>query len=399
MTGRETELSALLISPDRELSRQIVSTLHTTRTFQILADVKSYLPEQALELRLRQLKPDVVLLDLASDIEQACETARIVSSFRPPAHVIGLHHTKDSHAIVRSLRMGASEFLHAPFEAAAQKEAATRIRRLRQPEQPDEQEPASIICFSSTKPGSGASTLATQTAFALHRRTGRRVLLADFDLMGGAIGFYLKVRNNYSLADALASTERMEPGLWSTITVNTDGVDILASPEEPSTSPVDPDKLSAVLESARKHYEWIVIDLPVIFHRTSMLTFSESDRCFLVSTSELPSLHLTRRAISVLATLGFDKERYKVIVNRVNRRDGLAEADLEKMFNYPVYSTFPNDYFALHRVVTLGEPLGRDGDLGKAVESLAARLAGMSGAEKKKHSNSVDAEPALSQTY
>jgi pilus assembly protein CpaE len=398
MTGRETELTALLISPDRELSRQITATLPATRTFQILADVKSYLPQPALELRLRQLKPDVVLVDLVSDIEQACETIRIVSSFRPPAQVIGLHHAKDSQAIVRSLRIGASEFLHAPFDASAQKEAAARIRRLRQAEQPAEHEPASIICFSSTKPGSGASTLAAQTAFALRRLTGRRVLLADFDLMGGAIGFYLKVRHGYSLADALASAERMDPGVWSTITVNADGVDILASPEEPFTSPIDTDRLSVVLESARRYYEWIVIDLPVIFHRTSMLTFSESDKCFLVSTSELPSLHLTRRAISMLATLGFDKERYKVVVNRVNRRDGLAEADLEKMFNYPVHATFPNDYFALHRVVTLGEPLGGDGDLGKAVESLAARLTGVSGAEKKRQGNLMDAKPVLSRT-
>ncbi len=398
MTGRESELTALLISPDRELSRLILASLPATRTFQILADVKSYLPEQALELRLRQLKADVVLLDLVTNIEQACETIRIVTSFKPTAQVIGLHHTKDSQAIVRSLRMGASEFLHAPFDAAAQKEAAVRIRRLRQPDQSHEQEPASIICFSSTKPGSGASTIATQTAFALRRLTGRRVLLADFDLMGGAIGFYLKIRHGYSLADALNCTEQLDPNIWSTITVNTDGVDILASPEEPSTTPVDPDRLSAVLESARRRYEWIVIDLPVVFHRTSMLTFSESDKCFLVSTSELPSLHLTRRAISMLAALGFDKSRYKVVVNRVNRRDGLAEADLEKMFNYPVDSTFPNDYFALHRVVTLGEPLGAEGDLGKAVEALAGRLAGVAGNDKKRAGNLMDAKPALSQT-
>ena len=216
--------------------------------------------------------------------------------------------------------------------------------------------------------------------------------------MGGAIGFYLKVRHPYSLADALASTDHMDPGMWSTMTVNTDGVDILASPEEPSTSPVDPERLSIVLESARRQYEWIVIDLPVIFHRISMLAFSESNKGFLVSTSELPSLHLTRRAISMLATLGFDKERYKVVVNRVNKRDGLAEADLEKMFNCPVYSTFPNDYFALHRVVTLGEPLSGDGELGKAVESLASRLTGKTGAEKKRTGNLMDAKPALSQT-
>jgi hypothetical protein len=41
-----------------------------------------------------------------------------------------------------------------------------------------------------------------------------------------------------------------------------------------------------------------------------------------------------------------------------------------------VYSSLPNDYFSLHRVVTLGQPLGPDGDLGKAIENVASRLSG-----------------------
>ena len=49
----------------------------------------------------------------------------------------------------------------------------------------------------------------------------------------------------------------------------------------------------------------------------------------------------------------------------------------------PVYASLPNDYFSLHRVVTLGQPLGTDGDLGKALEKLASRLCGMTGEGKK----------------
>ena len=37
-------------------------------------------------------------------------------------------------------------------------------------------------------------------------------------------------------------------------------------------------------------------------------------------------------------------------------------------------AAFPNDYFSLHRVVTLGQPLGPEGELGKAIESLAAGI-------------------------
>ena len=39
-----------------------------------------------------------------------------------------------------------------------------------------------------------------------------------------------------------------------------------------------------------------------------------------------------------------------------------------------MHASLPNDYFSLHRVVTLGQPLGPEGELGKAIEKLAAGL-------------------------
>ena len=86
-----------MIAPDRELAQQFVATLPQTRAFQILADLKSYPPQQTLEIRLRQLKPHVILLDLASR-PGGRERADPVSSPRltPPVHVVGLHTHNDS---------------------------------------------------------------------------------------------------------------------------------------------------------------------------------------------------------------------------------------------------------------------------------------------------------------
>jgi pilus assembly protein CpaE len=398
MAGREQELTALLVAPDRGMAKQFLQVLPQAKVFQVLSDLKTYLGDQALELRLRQWKPDVVLLDVSSDSEQAAQMIGFISKFRPVVHVIGLHPTNDPEAIMLALRMGASEFLHTPFDAAMQREAAARIRRLRQPDPAREPELATIVAFASTKPGSGASTLAVQTAFALRRRTGKRVLLVDFDLMGGTIGFYLKVRNQQSLVEVLAGNWQVDAGLWSTLTVHTGGVDVLPSPDEPAVVNLDPAKLHDLLEYARQLYDWVILDLPAVFHRTSLLCMSQADKSFLISTSELPSLHLTRKAITMLANLGFEKDRYRVVVNRLNRRDGLGEGDLEKMFSCPVFATFPNDYFALHRVVTLGEPLGADGDLGRSIDQLAGRLSGAAEAERKRGDGMLEQRPVLSQT-
>ena len=109
-------------------------------------------------------------------------------------HVIGLHTNNDSDAILRSLRYGASEFLYALFDVSIQEAAISRIQKLLQPSG-GERESGKVVVFSSAKGGSGASTLAMQTASALRRASGKRVLLADFDLMAGSLGFYLNLEH------------------------------------------------------------------------------------------------------------------------------------------------------------------------------------------------------------
>src|SRR6185312_10840187 len=125
----EADIPALLIAPHRELAQQFIDALTQTRGFQILADLKSYPPQQTLEIRARQLKPQVVLLDLATDLSAATELVRFIAGLTPPVQVVGLHTHNDSAAILQSLRAGAIEFLYAPFDPAIQRDALARLRR------------------------------------------------------------------------------------------------------------------------------------------------------------------------------------------------------------------------------------------------------------------------------
>jgi pilus assembly protein CpaE len=68
---------------------------------------------------------------------------------------------------------------------------------------------------------------------------------------------------------------------------------------------------------------------------------------------------------------------------------------MEKLFGCKVHARLPNDYFSLHRVVTLGQPLGADGELGRAIESVATRLY-RSMAPGKKMETTAELRPAYS---
>jgi pilus assembly protein CpaE len=348
-----------------------------------MADLKAYPAEQTLDIRIRQLNPDVVLLDVCSDIERAFEVVDHLTRVRFDISVVAIDRESRPETLLKVLRAGASEYLYAPFDRDSTAEAVTRLLRLRKPDPARETEVGTLVTFSSAKPGSGASTLALQTAFALQRGSGKRVLLIDLDLTGGTIGFQLKLDTNISIVDAMIQADRLHPSFWTSLITTCDGLDVLPAPAMPVDVGLEPGRLQMVLDYARTMYDWIITDLPTVFQRTSLIAISQSDRTMLVSTCELPSLHLARRAVGILDQLGFPKERFQVVVNRVEKRTNIKTADLAKLFNCPVNFSLPNDYFSLHRVVTLGRPLDTDGELGRAIESMAARVANAAAIPKR----------------
>src|SRR5207237_3409022 len=130
-----------------------------------------------------------------------------------------------------------------------QRQALSRSLRPRKPPRRAESERARMVVFSSSKPGSGASTLACQTAFAL-RKSGKRILLADFDLLNGSVAFFAKITPEYSLADALEQMVEAGQSDLTSLVVNADGIDVLPAPGSAAPVRIDPDRLHDLLEAA-----------------------------------------------------------------------------------------------------------------------------------------------------
>ncbi|MFN7922645.1 MAG: AAA family ATPase [Bryobacteraceae bacterium] len=393
--GRDVGLAALLISPNREIAVEFGMTLPETRTFQILAELNTYPSQRELEIRLRQIQPEMVLIDCATGLDTAVDLIRFLASYQ--VQVVALHRSNDSASVVKVLRAGAADFLYSPFEAGAQREAAARLRRLRSPEQEAEHELGKVVLFTSAKPGAGSSTLATHVAHGLRKTTGKRVLLIDFDLEGGTIGFYLKLQPESSVVEALEQVGSLDAASWSALTVNSGGIDVLTAPEQPYSQSPDHARVHDLLSYARMLYDWVIVDAPTVFHRTSLTILTECEQAFLISSSDLASLHLARKAVGLLTQIGLSKERYQVVVNRLSKRDGIAGSDIEKIFNCTVFASLPNDYFSLHRVISLGQPLAADCELGKAILAMATKLCGPPNPPKQAAAL-TEAKPALSQT-
>ncbi len=355
-------LAAVAVLPNRTLAQQFLRALPESRAFQITAEWTGYPPLAKLETQLRQSRPDVLLVDVTADLAQATAIIATAAGLAVPIPVVALHIANEAQAVLECLRAGAVEFLHAPFTRELQLAAVARIVTLLPGTNLAESRRGRLVVFASAKPGSGSSTLAAHSAFALHEVTGQRILLIDFAITSGTMRLLFKLPGTPSLTEALQALEANSlyaaPEIWGPLVQRKGDVDVLPSPDVLAATCPDPSKLRRILECARPVYDWVVVDLPSIFERLSLLMLPEADRGFLVTTPELPSLHLTRKAVSLLAQLGLSPGSFDVVVNRAGRADEVTLEAMAKIFQAPVYATFPNDYLSLHKALSAGQPIG-----------------------------------------
>ncbi len=378
------ELTTLLVCPDRALSQEFSSAIAELKTLNILADLKEYPTPAGLEQRLKTLRPDTVVLDVATDRETALFLlSHLVASHIP---VIGLHTAGDPETILQCLRAGASEFLHAPFRLAEAEQAIMRLVRRKETDIRNQPSRGKLLAFLPAKGGSGTTTVAATVAHMLARLTEKRVLLADFDLTQGTINFLYKLSHHYSLLDGIKHSHQLDESLWSSLVATRKTLDILPAPEKPYTTPIEPYRVHECLEYARSIYEYLVIDLPAISEKVSMATLNEADQIFLVASPELPALFLARKTLALLEEMGFQKSQIRVLVNRLGKREELSLGDMEKIFRFPIHATFPSDSQVVRRALTDGKPVEEGSDLGAACRKFAESLIGGDKAARKKGS-------------
>jgi pilus assembly protein CpaE len=373
---RSPRFRAFLIAPNRTLGGQLLVRAGEEPDLEIVHQLDSYPPLEALASVARAHKPDIVFLDLSSDLDTACGLIQSLASLCPNIFVIGLDESNDSETLIRALRVGATEFLHAPFQPDEMRGALTRIDRLRRAGEDSSGTSGRVIAFSSAKPGAGATTLATQTALALHAATGRRVLLVDLNLEGGLVGTGLTPSPRHSVLDGIERGGALDATQWSALTEYAGHIEVLAAPQVPYDGEVDSERLHALLASARQAYDWIVLDLPTVFDSRSLLALAEADRGFIVTTTELASLHLARRAADRLRQCGFGGDRYHILANRAVFSTLLDQRVMCDVLRSQVFATIPNDYRSLHELPRFGDMPRANTELGASLRRLAALLAG-----------------------
>ena len=187
-----------------------------------------------------------------------------------------------------------------------------------------------VVMVSSTKGGTGKTSIAVNVAVSLaeHRL---RTLLIDLDVQFGDVGIVLGLdRPTKTLYDLTASPGELDAEkLRGYVLRHGSGLHILPAPLRPEVGEsIDAAKIAAVLQTARGMYDAIVVDTAPLFDGPMLTALDRSDQLLLVSTPDVPSMKNIRLALQTLELLGFPLDRVALVANRAGMAGGASVAEM-----------------------------------------------------------------------
>ncbi len=332
---------------------------------------------------LRQTSPDLIVLDLESDVGLGLKFAQFLADQTPTLKFIGVGPELEPEMLMAAMRANVADYLPKPvaeetlrtaIERAAQRLGKVGIERSKA---------AGIVYpFFGAKGGVGSTIIAANFAIMLHRLTGKKTLLLDLDLEMGEGALILGVQPRFSLVDFVENFRRMDAGLLASyIEQHESGVHLLSAAFQPQKAEaVTPDQVRRMLQFLRQHYEYIVIDTPKSFGSHSLAALEQGELVFLVATADLPSLRNIQRALPLFKrVLPHGEEQLRLIINRHSDNDAVSLADVKRTLGLDVFATIGNDYEALMTSVNSGHPIALESGtvFTRDLRALGVKLAGL----------------------
>ncbi|HET7685428.1 MAG TPA: response regulator [Candidatus Limnocylindria bacterium] len=317
--------------------------------------------------------PDLILMDVAMpklDGYAATQQIRAAEKDGRRVPIIMLTSEAEVEQRVRGLRAGADDDIVKPFHPL---ELMAKIKALLArggggaPRTTAGEQPTlgRLGVFYGAKGGVGTTTIAINTAISLAREIGRKTALLDANLQFGDLRVFMDLAlDTASIVNAVSEPDLDVDLLRKLMVHHHTGVDLLLAPPSPEAADLvmerqrqHPQSLSTVLSLARRAYDYTLIDMVKTIDDFNLQLFDEADVIFVIMTADLSCLKNVRLVLETMDSLGYEKSKVQLVLNRSNAYTGInvnnAESALGRSIDYQVI----NEYRGAISALNSGEPI------------------------------------------
>jgi pilus assembly protein CpaE len=294
---------------------------------------------------------DVAVLGPNVDAEAALALAEEMRIARPSFGVVLIRRQVDASLLTEALRAGVREVvpereLHdVPSSIRRAREVATAIRaRSGALDQGEATSEGVLAVVFSAKGGCGKTTISTNLAAALADNGRREVCIVDLDLAFGDVAIALQLFPSHTLADAVPLGGAIDDtAVAALLTPHSPGLTALVAPVEPgSAENIPAQTVSQVLSVLKKRFQFVIVDTPPAFTDHVLAAVDQADVLALIATLDVPALKNLKLTLETLDLLNYNRDLWRVVLNRADSKVGLSVADVEKTLRMPITAQIPS---------------------------------------------------------
>ncbi|MET0997265.1 MAG: P-loop NTPase [Marmoricola sp.] len=322
-----------------------------------------------------------VVIGPTMDMTIAAALAERTRSDHPATTVVLIRHDLAPEVFAQAMQVGIGAVVAADDPGAigsALSRAKVTWEAIHGPTDPGDRDGRVITVFSP-KGGVGKTTMAVNLSVAL-ARTRAEVGVVDLDLAFGDVAITMQIIPEHTITDAAESEQDLDYSLLQKLlTRHESGITILAAPTHPEGRDAITASLTRrVIQTLRRHFDYVVIDTPPGFDDQVLGAFDETDEVVIVATLDVPTIKNTKVALETLDLLRLVPNGRHLLLNRADEEVGLSLANVEEILGMPVSVSLPSSTAVASatnhgRPIVLSKP---DHPVSKALAQFARRLAG-----------------------
>jgi pilus assembly protein CpaE len=327
---------------------------------------------------LNRQKPHVAVADFDSITPSELLTLEAAIKLLPQTCFILLTADRSPEFLLSAMRIGVREVVPTPLLNGELKEALARqIDRAAITSGVNSQ--GRVIAFVSAKGGSGATFLATSVSVALSIR-GQRVGFFDLNLQfGDAVMYLTEKQSTTNLSDLVRQVDRLDSDFLRALMMPiNDKLWALPGPDTPERSmEIKPQAVDAILNLSRSCFDYTVLDIARGIDAVSVKALDLCDEIYVVMQYSVPSIQDSKRLLSLMASLGYSRDKVHLLANRVQKGSDIGGEDVQKALGVLVRHQIPNSWPAAVYTANHGVPIfehAAKDPLSKALNEFAAML-------------------------
>ncbi len=323
--------------------------------------------------KLQGLAPDVILVDIGSDINSALRAIELVHQELHEAAVFAVGPMTQPQLIISAMRAGVREYIERPTSTTDLLDAFVRLTATRR-KPGRETSRGKVFTVVNAKGGSGATTVAVNLALALqsiHHSTA----LVDLAPLGHC-ALHLNLKPAFTISDAITNLHRLDASLLDSFMVRHDrDLQLLAGPAVPTAIEPSASDFARLFDTMVGQFHYIVVDASSRLDSATRLVSNLSEKVLLIAHADVASLWSAGRIAQYLGESG-SRDRFGLVLNRYRKVPGFDESEAEAAIGAPVLWRIPNQYFAVSTAIDRGVPLMQQGstDISRSIEGLAEHL-------------------------